>query len=347
MPRGCASSDAAADIHAAGSKRPRMTDKAHMRKVLFALIKTGVTGLLLWLLAREIDPEDIARRLGGAWTPGLLIGLAVVFAQLFFNAGRWQRLARMDGVTLPYAKAFRFYLEAMFFNQALPGTIGGDVMRIHWVRGYCRGLGQAVNGVLLDRLIGLIGLTAMIAVGLSLLPVRAGAQSLLTGLVVVAGAGLAGVALVLMIAHLPEDGAGGAPRVAAVRFAKLFDRLARHPRQALPILGLALMTHAATVAMAAVCARALGLPFGFLDCLVVVPTSGLIATLLISLGGWGVREGAMAAGFMLIGGTPADGAALSIVIGLILLTVGIVGGAVWFVSGADRPHEATPAESER
>lgn len=324
-----------------------MSGDSKTRNWFFTLIKVGVTVLLFWLLTQRIDVSDIVARLSEAWVPGLILALGTVFTQLALNAARWRLLAALDGIALPYRKSFRFYLEAMFFNQALPGAIGGDVMRVYRIRSFCVGLGQAVNSVILDRVTGLIGLATLIAVGLPLLLERTGDQSLLTGFGAIAVVGLGGTAMVLLVARLAEDGPGGRLRGAVVRFARLFDSLARHPRTAVPILLLALSTHVAVVIMATVAARALDLPFGFLDCLIVVPMSVLIATLPISLGGWGVREGAMAAGFTLIGGTAADGVTLSIAIGLLLLAVGIVGGAVWFFGGAVRPDAAILASEKR
>jgi hypothetical protein len=60
-----------------------------------------------------------------------------------------------------------------------------------------------------------------------------------------------------------------------------------------------------------------------LDCLVLVPPALLVSALPISLGGWGLREGAMVAAFSLVHADPAAVAATSVIFGL---TTPLVGG---------------------
>jgi uncharacterized membrane protein YbhN (UPF0104 family) len=322
------------------------------RKWLLTALKVAVTLGLFWLIAQKIDLADIANRLGRARLPELLAATGLIFVQMALNSERWRRLLALDAVALPFARAYRYYLEAMFFNQALPGAIGGDVMRIYRVRAHCSGLGQAFNSVVLDRMIGLVGLCALIAAGLPLLLQRIGDTGPAAGLGLLFALGLVGIGALLLIARLPEEGAGGAVRRTLVRFAKLAMRLMRRPADGIPVLLLALATHGLLVTTAWLTAQSLGLDFTLIDCLIVVPVAVLIATLPISLGGWGVRESAMAAGFVLIGAQAAGDAgavALSILLGLEFLAIGLIGGLVWFFGGAVRPEAAAapPLEEGR
>ena len=63
-------------------------------------------------------------------------------------------------------------------------------------------------------------------------------------------------------------------------------------------------------------AQALATPIAAWQCLLIVPPALLIASFPLSLGGWGVREGALAAGFALVGASSAGGVAASILYGL-------------------------------
>lgn len=321
--------------------------KSPWRKHAAIALKVAVTGLLFWLIAQDIDLVEIGGLLQAADPLLLCAATSLIFVQLICNSLRWRRLMAMDRVALSFAHSFRFYLEGMFFNQALPGAIGGDVMRVYRVRPFCSGFGQAVNGVVLDRVTGLVGLCFMILIGMPLLLERVGDTGILGGFAGVLVAGVAGVIFLAFVARMPESGRGGRLRGAAVRFARLFIQLVRRPSDALPILGLALITHIMLIATAYLSARAIGLTYSVEDCLIVVPTSILVATLPISLGGWGVREGAFAAGFVLIGAATSGDAgpvALGIVMGLEMLAVGLIGGAVWFFGGAVRPKEPVTAE---
>lgn len=312
-----------------------------LRKWVLLALKVAVTGALFWYLATGVDLAQIGERLTGANHLLLLAATSVIFLQLTFNSARWTRLLTMDGATLPFAKAYRFYLEGMFFNQALPGAFGGDIMRVYRVRPFCSSLGQAVNSALLDRLSGLMGLAIVIAVGLPLLLQKTSDSNVISGFVAIFALGALGILVALSIARLPDEGTGGKARTALVQFARLFSRLIKHPGEAFPVLIYALGTHLLLVGIAYISAVALGLDFTLIECLIVVPTSVLVSTLPISLGGWGVREGAMVAGFALIGASGGDAGAitLGIVIGLEMLVIGLIGGGVWLLGGAVRPDE--------
>jgi hypothetical protein len=88
------------------------------------------------------------------------------------------------------------------------------------------------------------------------------------------------------------------------------------------LLGLA--THIFGVLLIYELARALATPISLLDCLLIVPPTLLISSVPISLGGWGVRESALAAGFVLVGATSEAGVATSVLFGLTGPLIGLV-----------------------
>ena len=57
----------------------------------------------------------------------------------------------------------------------------------------------------------------------------------------------------------------------------------------------------------------------------------LISTLPISLAGWGVREGAMVAALTFVGVETSEALALSILFGLTLLVVSLLGAIFWLI----------------
>ena len=63
-------------------------------------------------------------------------------------------------------QALRFNLIASFFNQGLPSTIGGDAARIWLLARAGAGWWKATCSVLLDRFIGVLALTTLVAVSL-------------------------------------------------------------------------------------------------------------------------------------------------------------------------------------
>jgi uncharacterized membrane protein YbhN (UPF0104 family) len=79
--------------------------------------------------------------------------------------------------------------------------------------------------------------------------------------------------------------------------------------------------------------------------LFLMPPVLLVATVPISIAGWGVRETSMVVAFGYAGLAPSDGLALSILYGLLSFAVGALGGAVWIASGLRRLPFASGAEA--
>jgi uncharacterized membrane protein YbhN (UPF0104 family) len=90
------------------------------------------------------------------------------------------------------------------------------------------------------------------------------------------------------------------------------------------LLFLALATHLFGVLLIYELAQALATPISLFDCLLIVPATLLISSVPISLGGWGVREGALAAGFLMVGASSEAGVATSVLFGLTGPLIGLI-----------------------
>ena len=94
----------------------------------------------------------------------------------------------------------------------------------------------------------------------------------------------------------------------------------------------AIVVHLITVATCYVLAIGLEAPLTALDAFVLVPLVILSSAVPISIGGWGVREGAMVAALGLAGIASDKALAISVLLGLGGLIVGLFGGLVWLIA---------------
>ena len=90
---------------------------------------------------------------------------------------------------------------------------------------------------------------------------------------------------------------------------------------------------ACNLATVAFCARAAGTELGLMAALTIVPIMLLVMVLPISVAGWGLREGAAAALWPVIGASAASGVAASIAFGLVILVASLPGLAVMMAPG--------------
>jgi len=70
----------------------------------------------------------------------------------------------VQDVHLSYWNAFKLTYAGNFFNFALPGTVGGDMIKAYYVTRFTRRKTEAVTTVFLDRIVGLSGLMILASV---------------------------------------------------------------------------------------------------------------------------------------------------------------------------------------
>lgn len=95
----------------------------------------------------------------------ILAGIAVwIVGPVLLGTWRWWLLLRGAGLECSYGRAVFLQLIGFFFNTAMPGAVGGDIVKaIYIVRDQATPSGKtpALLTVLLDRIVGLIGLFTM------------------------------------------------------------------------------------------------------------------------------------------------------------------------------------------
>ncbi|MBL8024765.1 MAG: flippase-like domain-containing protein, partial [Fibrobacteres bacterium] len=97
-----------------------------MKKIAVLLLKIGVTAALFVILFRKLGFSAIFDRVLSADPLYLGIGCAVFFVSIVLSAVQWNLLLSHQGVVLGERKTFVLYMIGHFFNNFLPGAMGGD-----------------------------------------------------------------------------------------------------------------------------------------------------------------------------------------------------------------------------
>jgi uncharacterized membrane protein YbhN (UPF0104 family) len=306
-------------------------------RVLIAL-KVVATAGLLWFALGRIDWAVVGLRLDAVVPLFVVAALIVLGLQPLLAAIRWRLIAGYSGFGMTIAQAYRLSLIGAFFNQTLPSSLSGDGARIWLLVKGGTAPSAATYSVLLDRVMGLLWLiilaVACLPWSLAIISNPAGRVSL----IVCALGGLAAIGVFLAFGRLE---AAWTRRWWATRHvgdvSRLAWRLLSAPAAASAIAMLSLTLHAATVGAVWLIAQGVGAPLGIFQALIVVPPMLLIATVPISIGGWGVRETVMAVAFSFLGLAETDGVIVSVLFGAGAFIVGALGGLVW-ISTAQAPH---------
>jgi hypothetical protein len=284
--------------------------------------RLGVTLGAAWLIFRYVDWAALLELLARADPIRLALAGLVLSALFMIRVWRWQIVIELLGgpavAVAPLAIALG---RSMLIGQPLPSTIGVDVVRMV-VLSRQIGLTLAARSVVCDRLLGLAMLVALVAVTL---PFFAWLVESGKAFVAIAAVSLTGLmAFITVLAQpgrlfaLPWVGDHWATLVSDLRCA--FTSGAR----GYVALLVALATHLFCILLIHELAGAVATQVSLLDCLLIVPPTLLISSVPISLGGWGVREGVLAAGFVLVGATSEAGVATSVLFGLTGPLIGLV-----------------------
>lgn len=280
-----------------------------------------------------VDARQVARLIAQSDPVLLLAALLLVQAQILASAWRWRFTAGRLGLQLPYRTAVAEYYVASLLNLVLPGGVAGDVARaVRHARGdETAGAGSAALAVVLERAAGQSAFAILALGGMIAWIVGGGAD--LPGWAVPA-IGLVPALLAAAAVVLGAGGRWGGRRAKALAGAvgpavrRVFGGWRVFTVQAVVSLGIA----ASFIALFALCGAAIGAPVPPAGITTLIPLALLAMLVPVSVGGWGLREGAAALLWPLVGLTAAEGTATAALYGLVSLAGALPGTLVPLMS---------------
>jgi uncharacterized membrane protein YbhN (UPF0104 family) len=296
---------------------------------LGTLLKAGVSLGVLGYIFSGVDFGGLWARMNASVALAGLGALVLLQLQAMGGAMRWKLVLSAHDRVLDYGAAWRNVLLGLFFNQAMPSTIGGDAARV-W-NGYRLGLplGLSTRSIVVDRVCSFLGLVALCAIGLPTLSAKATDPLVAHGLTTLVLGGLGCLVILLSLRHMPRALAtwkGAVPFVSLSQSAwlTLFSR-----RTAAPILALLIAPHLIDITVVWLYAQAIGSEATLVQMALVFPPAILVAAVPVSIAGWGLREGALVLGFGVVGLPPDQAVAVSLLYGFSAVITGVIGGGLW------------------
>ena len=252
-----------------------------------------VSAALVALVARTVNWASLGRLVGRADLWWAALGTALVPVVIAGLALRWLIFLRQQGLPVPLATIFQLTWAGQFFNSVLPGSTGGDVVKIFQLcRTFPARKAAAAATIVADRLIALLALMAMALLSLIIdpVPVRILSQQRMS----VSAAALWLVAIVLLAA-------GALWLVSRMgRFTQVTRRISRTVQAMRMHLGLnRYLAAALALALAVHCvnffsfycfARSLSLALTYTQVVTMMPVLLFFMLLPITINGHGLRE---------------------------------------------------------
>jgi len=306
-----------------------------VKKFLWLFFRVVVSGILITYLLYKVDIKSIFSSLNSVNLFWLALAFSLIFVGNLISGYRWQLLLTTQDIHIPLKTLISSLLVGRFFNNFLPSTIGGDIVRVYDTSKYSKNTAVSMTAILIERLTGFLALLLIAAFALVFGFHTIGDTFLLWVLI-----GFFSLILLLFLALFNAT--------LSRQIRKIFDfrglsrikgkvdkvyqalNLYKSKRKDLLItflLGLALQV--AAVAHYYLIGLALDLNVSILYFFIIIPLILLILLLPVSINGIGVRENAYVLFFAKIGVEGSISIALSwLAFGMILI-IGIIGGVIY------------------
>jgi uncharacterized protein (TIRG00374 family) len=291
------------------------------------IIKLTVTVGIFYFLFQYIDFQQLIAILAKSHGGYILIAFIFQLGSTYLAAYRWRLIMRRLVFEEPVSFYVKSYFKGTFFNQVLPGSIGGDAVRMIELARMGYNKKDAFYGIFVDRVIGLVGLLVLNIIANLAFP-GIFPQWLYELINLITLGGIFGF-FVLMNMNRIE-------LLSRFRYLDLFYRLANRLNDlyASKILlaehvAISVAVHLFTVVAIFFLALSVDVHVNLQTFLIAVPPIFLLMIVPVSLAGWGVREGAMVGILMLVGADKTGVLAISILYGILLIITALPGAYFW------------------
>lgn len=302
------------------------------RDKLIFFVKLIITSAICIVILSAVNWRTVVQGLNSA-NPILLFSVFwLMLLSVTISTYKWQLLLSIHNIHIEFRKLHGYYLTAMFFNNLLPSTIGGDGYRIYKTLDKSTSKSCAVIAVLVERITGLLALLCLGYVGgivgyisyqdaLSKLMVILGTASL--------GFGIFGLILLYklnLVSWLLNH--KNFPKIIKTLLSRLNDYQKNRKKTIFTII-LSFIFQLHSLFFMALTLLAFGQEISMFNLAVAVALTNTIAVLPISINGLGVMEGS----FIYLVGRYGVSSELSILTMLtfraFLIPISLLGGLIY------------------
>lgn len=299
------------------------------KRYLGEFLKLAVSAGLIVGLAVWVDWSAVARAVATADTTRLALAVLAMAPTVMLAAWRWSYAARASEIRLPLGFYMKATYSALFVGQFLPAGLGVDAARLGFFVHRRARLAHALQSLALDRLVGVVSVVCVLAIGLPFIWARLAdvLQLFALGLVLATAAGVCVFLSLHRIGFLTGYAGSGKRR-------KLIDlvlavRGSVASTEALAAFGISIAIYCLMILGVHLIADAIGVSTAYPSLLAIVALAMFVSLLPFSVNGWGVREGAMVAGLAALSVPKESALAISLLFGFANAIITVPGVFVW------------------
>jgi uncharacterized protein (TIRG00374 family) len=335
--------------------KPRVARNVSISSLVKFVFSLLLAAALFHLATARLE-GTLVQRLVAAEPDWLLIGFLLYGLGIALACWRWGRLLEVLEVQVPMLLLLRLGLIGIAFSFALPGAVSGDVVKAGYVAAYAADRQvEAALSVIVDRLLGLLGLFLVTLLVLTSTPLDAFVASPILqagiGLVLLMAAFGTGTLLAiflhrsLMWMRLGRAVARRIPervRLPLRRIAAASDLFRAHPRVLVVALAASMGVHSLVGLSVFALSRAVGVTsLALRPCFVATQVANTLAAIPLTPGGVGGRDLVLSRFLEATSLPPSAASLIPALLTLVLLAWSAIGGLVFFLQAVPT---ATPSE---
>lgn len=321
-----------------------------VKSVLIFALKLTVTLVPAYFVYRNIvgspdwDAGDLFRLFSVHGLVPFVVALVCLALSNFTASLQWKLLLERQGVHLGYLHLLKLYYVGLFFNNFMPGNVGGDVKKVYDIRvqGGQDTVGAGLTATFFDRLFGLFFVTLFaLAVG-ALFFVHDDAQrafiwpsiwiflGFCTLFACLCSRRLGDICIKVMSKVFPKSVAG--------RLVHMFERfrLFRSFKLWIQISGLSFVTQSLRILVHYFCGIAVGVELSVSWYFYYIPLVAIVSALPISIGGFGPREFLAQSLFARAGVPSLESVVIQLLAYFVSLLLSLFGAFVFLLGGSPK-----------
>lgn len=312
--------------------------KSDLKRWLMMGFKILVSASLIYYLLSKTNLTAIWESARSADMVLIIISFLLHGIGYFSSAYRWQLLLQAQGWDVPVGYLVRSYAVAMFFNNLLPTTIGGDAYRAYDTAKFNIPKLKALAIVIVERFLGLFALMAFAVLALALATeLTTQIENLWVWSLLTFTAMLATIWLIFFhsgkipwLRKILDMPGMSVVNKQVMKITESFAPFRGKTRALTWCMVLSIILQLTVILHYYLISEALGLSIPFVKFLVIIPLAMFIQMIPISINGIGIRESFYVFFLTTIYGAPiAATLAFSwIAYGMILL-LGVLGGVIY------------------
>ncbi len=285
------------------------------KRALSLSLKVFVSAALLWVVINKAGLQNVMQNMRSMNPPLFLLSSLMYVCLAYIVSLRWRLLLDKR---YPARKLFSFHMIGSFFNNMLPGPIGGDAVKVYYLYRETGQGGLSFGSVFLDRYAGLfarltIGLfSGFFALGeLETLGMHTAIPLFFAAFLI--------LSLILFGLRI------GRSFSAVSDFYDYARATLKKKRVVLQVLLLSVVIQILLIAMIAVISLGIGQRLSFTALFVFVPIIITVMVIPLSISGLGVRESAFVVLFGLAGVPAGVSASISFLWFLSMAAASLIG----------------------